>query len=201
MKNSISRSKWLATTALLSAMAGVLMIFGLPVPLMPAFIKFDFSLLPCMIGNIALGPLCGIVVTTLKEFIHLIIKGVSTTGGVGDLADYFTCLCMIIPSGLIYKFRKNTPSLVIGLAIGSVCSAILSGLVFNALVIYPLYDKFIMPMDKIMAMYQKIRPSASGLWEVLAIFNVPFTFLKCVIISIIAALVAKPLNKYVLRRT
>ncbi len=200
MNNKISRSKWLATSALLSAMASVLMFWGLPVPLMPPFIKFDFSLLPCIIGSIALGPTSGIVVTTIKELIHLMVRGISSTGGVGDLADYFTCLCVVIPAGLIYKLKPNIKGLIAGLAIGSICSGVLSGLVFNALVVYPLYDKFMLPMQQIIAMYQKIRPSANGLWEVLAIFNMPFTFLKCAIISIIAVCISKPLEKYVLYR-
>lgn len=200
MNNKISRSKWLATSALLSAMASVLMFWGLPVPLMPPFIKFDFSLLPCIIGSIALGPTSGIVVTTIKELIHLMVRGISSTGGVGDLADYFTCLCVVIPAGLIYKLKPNIKGLIAGLAIGSICSGVLSGLVFNALVVYPLYDKFMLPMQQIIAMYQKIRPSANGLWEVLAIFNMPFTFLKCTIISIIAVCISKPLEKYVLYR-
>ena len=96
MNKKISRSKWLATSALLSAMASVLMFWELPVPLMPPFIKLDFSLLPCIIGSIALGPTSGIVVTTIKELIHLMIRGASSTGGVGNLADYFTCLCVEI---------------------------------------------------------------------------------------------------------
>ncbi len=200
MNNKISRSKWLATSALLSAMASVLMFWELPVPLMPPFIKLDFSLLPCIIGSIALGPTSGIVVTTIKELIHLMIRGASSTGGVGNLADYFTCLCVVIPSGLIYKLKPNIKGLIAGLTVGSICSGVLSGLVFNALVVYPLYDKFMLPMQQIIAMYQKIRPSANGLWEVLAIFNMPFTFLKCAIISIIAVCISKPLERYVLYR-
>ena len=200
MNNKVSRSKWLATTAILSAMASVLMFWELPVPLMPPFIKLDFSLLPCIIGSIALSPASGIVVTTIKELIHLMIRGASSTGGVGNLADYITCLCVVIPAGLIYKRFSNLKGLIFGLSIGSILSGVISGLVFNALVIYPLYDKFMLPMQQIIAMYQKIRPSANGLWEVLAIFNMPFTFLKCLIISIVAVFIAKPLDRFVLRR-
>ena len=200
MNSKVSRSKWLATSAILAAMASVLMFWELPVPLMPPFIKLDFSLLPCIIGSIALGPTSGIMVTTIKELIHLMVKGASQTGGVGNLADYFTCLCVVIPVGLIYKYRPNIKGLIFGLIIGSICSGVLSGLVFNALVIYPLYDKFMIPMTQIVAMYQKIRPNSSGLWEVLAIFNMPFTFLKCLIVSIVAVFISKPLDRFVLRR-
>ena len=194
MTKSVSRSKWLALTAILSAMASVLYFLEMPVPLMPAFIQFDFSMLPIFIGNIALGPLSGLVITIVKDLIHLIIKGAGATGGIGDLADFFTCLCFILPSGLIYKKFPNFKGMIAGLIMGCISSALLSGLIFNALVVYPLYDKFILPMTAIIGMYQQIRPSANGLWEILAMFNMPYTFLKCVIISIIAVLIAKPLS-------
>lgn len=194
MSKTVSRSKWLALTAILSAMASVLYFLEMPVPLMPAFIQFDFSMLPIFIGNIALGPLSGIVITIIKDLIHLIIKGAGATGGIGDLADFLTCLCFILPSGLIYKRFPNFKGITIGLITGCISSALLSGLIFNALVVYPLYDKFILPMTAIIGMYQQIRPSANGLWEILAIFNMPYTFLKCVVISIIAVIIAKPLS-------
>ncbi len=194
MYKNISRSKWIATTAVLAGMASVLYFLEMPVPLMPAFIQFDFSMLPIFIGSITLGPVSGIVITIIKDLIHLIIKGTGATGGIGDLADLVTCLCFIVPSGLIYKKSPNYKGMIIGLLVGCFSSALLSGLFFNALVVYPLYDKFILPMSAIVAMYQKIRPSANGLWEILAMFNMPYTFLKCVVISIIALLISKPLR-------
>ena len=194
MYKNVSRSKWIATTAVLAAMASVLYFLEMPVPLMPSFIQFDFSMLPIFIGSIALGPVSGIVITIVKDLIHLIIKGAGATGGIGDLADFVTCLCFILPSGLIYKKFPNFKGMILGLIVGCISSAVLSGLIFNALVVYPLYDKFILRMDAIIGMYQKIRPSVNGLWEVLAIFNMPYTFLKCVIISIIAVIIARPLR-------
>lgn len=199
MNNSISRSKWLATTAILAAMATVLFFWEMPVPLMPSFIQFDFSLLPCLIGSVALGPLSGITIALFKDLIHLFAKGISTTGGIGDLADFFVCITVILPSSLIYKKTPNIKGLILGLTVGSVASGVVSGLILNALIIYPLYDKFLLPMTAILNMYKQIRPSSSGLWEVLAIFNMPYTFLKCAIISVIAVIIAKPLESILSR--
>lgn len=193
MKNTISRSKWLALTAILSAMASVLFFLEMPVPLMPGFIQFDFSMVPIIIGDIALGPVSGIVIALVKDLIHLMIKGAGATGGVGDLADFFTCLCFILPSGLIYKKFPNFKGLIVGLIAGCISTALLSGLLFNALVVYPVYTK-IMPLEAIIGAYKQFRPSSNGLWEVLAIFNMPYTFIKCLIISIIAVIIAKPLR-------
>lgn len=199
MNNSISRSKWLAITAIFSAMASILMFWELPVPLMPSFIQFDFSLLPCLIGNFILGPIGGILIALFKNIIHLIFKGFGATGGIGNIADFIVCLLIIIPSSLFYKKYPNIKGAIIGLIIGSFCSAIIGGLVFNAIVVYPLYDKFLLPMDAIINMYKQIRPSSSGLWEVLAIFNMPYTFAKCIILSIVTIIVYKPLKNFINR--
>lgn len=199
MYNSISRSKWLATTAILAAMASVLFFWELPVPLMPSFIQFDFSLLPCIIGTVSMGPLSGVIIALFKNIIHLMFKGFGATGGVGNLADFVTCLFIILPLGLIYKKFHNIKGLIIGLVVGCFASGILSGLFFNAIVVYPLYDKFLLPMSAILDMYKQIRPSSKGLWEVLAIFNMPYTFLKCVVISIVAVLISKPLESILKR--
>ncbi len=199
MNNSISRSKWLATTAILAAMASVLFFWEMPVPLMPTFIQFDFSLLPCLIGSVALGPLSGITIALFKDLIHLIFKGFGATGGIGDLADFFVCASVILPSSLIYKKMPNIKGLILGLSVGSLVSGFFAGLMLNAIIVYPLYDKFLLPMTAIIGMYQQIRPSSNGLWEVLAIFNMPYTFLKCAIISVMAVLIAKPLQGVLLK--
>lgn len=199
MNNSISRSKWLATTAILAAMASVLFFWEMPVPLMPSFIQFDFSLLPCLIGSIALGPLSGITIALFKDLIHLIFKGIASTGGIGDLADFFVCACVILPFALIYKKKPDIKGLIIGLVVGCVTSGVVAGLFLNAIIVYPLYDKFLLPMTAIIGMYKEIRPSSNGLWEVLAIFNMPYTFLKCAVISIVAVLIAKPLESVLVK--
>ncbi len=166
---------------------------------MPSFIQFDFSLLPCLIGSVALGPVSGITIALFKDLIHLIFKGFGATGGIGDLADFFVCASVILPFSLIYKKMPNIKGLILGLSVGSLVSGVFAGLILNAIIVYPLYDKFLLPMTAIIGMYQQIRPSSNGLWEVLAIFNMPYTFLKCAIISVMAVLIAKPLQGVLLK--
>ena len=51
--------RYLTVTAMLSAVAYILMFLDFSVPFMPAFIKMDLSELPALIGSFAMGPLCG----------------------------------------------------------------------------------------------------------------------------------------------
>ena len=58
--NSLPR--YIAVTGILSAAAFVLQYIELAIPIMPSFIKFDFSDLPALIGSFAMGPYCGILI-------------------------------------------------------------------------------------------------------------------------------------------
>ena len=46
----------ITVTAILTAMAFILMYLEVPLPLMPPFLKFDFSEIPVLVGAFALGP-------------------------------------------------------------------------------------------------------------------------------------------------
>lgn len=56
----------LTGTAMLAAVATVLMYMEFPIPIMPAFIKLDVSELPALIAGFAYGPVAGIVVCLIK---------------------------------------------------------------------------------------------------------------------------------------
>ncbi len=53
----------IAVTAILAALAAVLQLFEIPIPmLIPTFIKLDFSELPALIASFAVSPWAGIPV-------------------------------------------------------------------------------------------------------------------------------------------
>ena len=78
--------RYLTVTAMLSAVAYILMFLDFSVPFMPAFIKMDLSELPALIGSFAMGPLCGVVVCLIKNVLHLFI---TTTGASASYQTYF----------------------------------------------------------------------------------------------------------------
>ena len=57
----------MTVTAMLSAIAFVLMFLDTAVPIMPSFIKLDLSELPALIATFALGPVCGVIVCLIKN--------------------------------------------------------------------------------------------------------------------------------------
>ena len=81
MKKNNVKIRTIAVIGIMSAIAVVLQFLEFPIPLMPSFIKFDFSDLPGLITAFAFGPIAGILVSLLKNVIHLLV---TQSGGVGD---------------------------------------------------------------------------------------------------------------------
>ncbi len=181
--------RYMTVTAMLSAIAFILMFLDFAVPVMPSFIKMDLSELPALIGSFAMGPMCGIMICLIKNLLHLTI---TSTGGIGELSNFILGVAFVLPAGLLYQKRKSKKSAVIGAFLGAVLMAVIS-LPSNYFIVYPIYETM-MPRETIIAAYQMILPAADELWKCLLIFNVPFTFVKGLFSVIITLLVYKKLS-------
>lgn len=179
----------LTVTAILGAVAAVLMFLQFSVPVMPGFIKMDVANFPALIASFALGPVSGVGVCLIKNLLNLFT---TSTGGVGELSDFILGCMMVIPAGLIYKRKKTRIGALLGSLVGAVCMAGFS-LLTNYYITYPVYTNF-MPMEQIISAYQLILPSVDSLWKALLIFNVPFTFVKGLLCAVIAFVIYKPLS-------
>ena len=190
MKSRVNVRK-MTVTAMLSAIAFVLMFLDTAVPIMPSFIKLDLSELPALIATFALGPVCGVIVCLLKNLLHLLI---TTTGGVGELSNFILGAAFVLPAGLIYQHKKTKKNAIIGAIVGALAMAIIS-FPSNLFIVYPVYYNF-MPKDVIIAAYQALVPFANidSIAKCLLLFNVPFTFVKGLISAIITILIYQPLR-------
>lgn len=184
-----TRLRKMTGTAMLGAVATVLMFIDFSVPIMPSFIKMDVSELPALIASFAYGPLSGIAVCLIKNLINLTR---TSTAGVGELCNFMLGVCFVLPAGLIYLRRKSRSTAAIGALVGAACMAVLSVPV-NYFITYPVYTNF-MPLDTIIGMYQAIFPGVDGLLQCLVVFNLPFTFVKGLIDAGLTFLVYKPLS-------
>ena len=189
------RIRMLTTTAMLGAFAGVLMLLEFPLSFIaPPFYKIDVSEVPVMIGTFAFGPVQGVVIELIKILIKLVLKGTST-GGVGDLANFVIGCAMVIPAGIIYKRRKTKISAVIGMAVSTLVMAVV-GVFLNAYVMIPLYSAF-MPIEQIVAAGKAIIPWVSDTLTFCLFCVLPFNVIKGVIVSVIVAFIYKPLSRII----
>ena len=185
-----SRTHKIAVTAMLSAAATVLMALDFPIPfLIPPFVKMDFSELPALLAAFGLGPVSGAAVCLIKNLINLTM---SSTNGVGELCNFLLGVCLVVPAGLIYRYKKTRAGALAGALIGAAVMALLS-IPVNYFISYPFYTAF-MPLDTIIGMYQSLLPSVDGLLACLIIFNAPFTLLKGLLDMLLCFLIYKPLS-------
>lgn len=190
--NNKIRIRFIVTTGVFSAVAAALMMLSFSVPIMPSFIKLDFSELPALIAAYAMGPMAGVSVCFLKNLINLPF---STTGCVGELSNFLLGCLFVIPAGVLYKIKRNRKMAILGATFGALLMAI-GSLPINYYLTYPIYSKFL-PMESIIGMYQAIFPVVDNLFECLLIFNVPYTFVKGLLNAIIAFLIYKHISKLI----
>lgn len=165
----------IAMTAILSAVATVLMFISFSLPIIPSFIKLDFSELPALIAAFSMGPVSGVVVCFIKNLVNL---AMSTTGGVGELCNFLMGVTFVVPAGLLYKFRKDRWGALWGSLLGAVIMAAMS-FPINLYISYPAYTvAYGLTIPQILGMYQAINPAVETLAQALLWFNVPFTFFK-----------------------
>ena len=191
MKSKKINLRAFTVTGIMGALAFALMMLEFSIPIMPAFIKLDFSELPALITGFAFGPLWGIAVCFIKNFIHVFI---SSTGAIGEISNFVLGAVFVGISALIYKHKKNRKWALISCIIASAVMAVFS--VFsNYYIVYPLYVKVLgMPEVAILSMYQAILSSVDNLFEAIAIFNLPFNFVKMMIVSLICFAIYKRIS-------
>ena len=191
MQNSTSKVRVLTGTAMLGAVAAVLMYLEFPIPIMPAFVKLDVSELPALIASFAYGPVSGILVCLIKNLIKL---PSTSTAAVGELFNFVMGALFVGVAGLIYKRNKTRKGAIVGALLGALVMAVVS-VPSNYFIVYPAYVvMYHLPLDAIIGMYQAINPNVNGLLACLLVFNLPFTFVKGALDAALCFLVYKPLS-------
>ena len=190
-QNTTSNVRKMTSIAIMAAIAMVLQFIEVSIPIIPSFIKLDFSDIPELIIAFAYGPLEGVLVCLLKNLIHMPL---SSSAFIGELSNFLLGCCFVVPAGLIYKKNKSKKTALVASIIGAAVMAVLS-VPINYFLIYPLYGKFLgFPIPAIVGMYQAILPAADTLIKDLIIFNVPFTLVKGLIDAAVTFLIYKRLS-------
>lgn len=181
-----------AGCGMLVAVAVVLQYIEISIPIMPSFIKLDFSDLPELIGAFAYGPVFGVIISLLKNLIHMLF---SQSGFVGELSNFILGAVFSFVAGVIYKHRKEKKFALFAGACGAVAMAVIS-VPLNFFIIYPMYYSILnFPEEAVLVLYQVILPGISSIFQALLVFNLPFTLVKGLICVAISMFIYKPLTK------
>jgi riboflavin transporter FmnP len=180
----------MAKISLLSVIAFLLMLLEFPLPIFPSFLQIDLSDLPALVGGFALGPIAGVLIELLKNLVHLIR---TTTGGVGELANFLIGTALVLPATLVYYKRKSKKSAFLGLLIGIISMTIVGALA-NYYILIPFYANF-MPIDQIVKLGNMVNESIVDVKSLIYLGVVPFNLLKGIVVSFITLLIYKKLSR------
>ncbi|ADL33311.1 hypothetical protein bpr_I0566 [Butyrivibrio proteoclasticus B316] len=182
-----------AIIGVFSAIAFVLMFLEFPLPFAPSFYKFDFSDIPALIGGFAAGPMVGVMIEFIKVALNIIIQG-TTSGFVGEIANFVVGAAFILPATIIYRFKKTRKVALISCLVGTLTIAIV-GSTLNAFFLLPAYAiMFGSGIDAFIQMGAAINPAISNVFTFCLFAVAPFNLVKGVADSAITFLVYKQLS-------
>ena len=185
----------LTRMAILTALASILFL-TLEIPIIPPMYKLDFSNIPILLGTFAMGAGPGLIMLLLKNVIHVLIKGLGSTMGIGNLADIVTTAAYILPAAMLYKRNKTRRNALIGMGAGTLCQVAAAVLV-NYLIMIPFYmNAFHMDIATIVGFATKVLPFVQTEAEFYFLACAPFNLLKAVVISLVTLLIYKPLSPF-----
>lgn len=171
-------------TALLSAIAYLLAFVEFPVPLSPSFARMDLSDFPALIGAYAFGPMVGVAIELVKNTLQLFS---TSTGGVGELANFLMGASFVFSAGLIYARHKTKRTAWIAGIVGSVVMGIVAAIT-NYFLLLPLFEQFL-PLEQLIASFGAFLPFIHTKLDVVLYNALPFNFLKGLVISAVTMFV------------
>lgn len=184
----------LVKVALLSAISFILMFIEMPIPgLFPDFLKIDISDIPALIAGLALGPIAGIAVEVIKNFLHGIVA--TTTGGVGELANIVVGSSFVVGSSIVYRSRRNLKGLLMSLVSGTIMMVVV-GSVVNYFFLLPFYGK-LMGLEAIIGIGKAVNPRVHDLATFVLWFIAPFNLIKGIMISVIIIPIYKKIENLI----
>lgn len=176
-------------TALLSAVAYLLAFIEFPVPLSPAFARMDLSDFPALIGAFAFGPVIGILIELVKNALQLLS---TSTGGVGEFANFLMGGSYVLCAGLIYRLHKTKKTAWVACIISSLVMGIVAALA-NYYILLPMFEMF-MPLEQVIAAFGEFMPFIQTKLDVVIYNAFPFNFIKGLVIGCFTMIIYKRLS-------
>ncbi len=160
-----------------AGIAFLLQMLGGMLPKVSGFLEMEISDLPAILLAFSIGPVAGVLVEFIKNLLHLFV---TTTGGVGEAANFCINGILVMVCGLIYKHRKTRKYALIALITGVLFMAAASVLV-NVFVMLPLYMKDV---------------DLAGRFNLALSIIAPFNIIRGTVLSVITMLAYKKVSQY-----
>ncbi len=196
----------MAYSALFAVLSSILMLFEAPLPLLPTWLKLDVSSLPVLFAGYMLGPVWCLAVQGVKSLIALLH---TSTGGVGELADFLMGSALCLPATLFYMRGRSVKNAVVGMGVGIVCICAM-GVLTNAFLLMPLF-LHVSPRElfsgaaaesagKLFGAASQRNAAITGLASYLVYAVIPFNFVKGVLVCAVTLPIYRRLAPFLTRR-
>ncbi len=182
----------LVATAMLSALAlAIYLLFEFPLLPTATYLKMDFSDIPAIFGAVVFGPVCGVMVELMKNLLEMMIRGLGSQMGFGNLQNFLVGCAYLLPFAACFNgFKKKNLSTTWRLILASL-AGIVSMLVigfFSNWAVAPLFFQFFLN-----------DPLGPGEALAAAWISVPFNLIKSLILSVLMVplltLTLKPIRR------
>ena len=189
---------YMSKVAIFSALSFILYLFPkFPLPFFPSFLDIQFSNLPAILGGFVIGPLGGCLIVIVRCALKLLL-GMSTTAGVGEIADLLLGVCVVLSSSLIYKKYKSKRGGFVALGV-SIFVWIVSSIFINAYINVPFYINAFFGGD-INGLVAVCKPVIKGinssnfLEYYIKYAVIPFNLLLSILVSLVTLIVYKRIS-------
>lgn len=175
-------TKKVVIIGLASALAFILTYLKFPVAFI-GFLELELSDVPALICGLVYGPVAGILVELIKNAVHLTS---TTTGGVGEIANFLVTSSYVLGASLVYKHMKSSKRLIYGFIVGTIALTV-SGILINYFVTIPMYiEVFFGGNEQVLyGIASKMIPAITDLKTIMIYGFFPFNLLKGITISIV----------------
>lgn len=200
MKNTKVKftTQMLCFIGLFGALSTVLMLFKIPLPFAPAFMKLDVAELPAIMGSFMFGPLAGFCIVVVKLALNLLINGTDSMY-VGELSNLLLSSIYVLSASLLYMRKKTKKRAAVSLTVGVVSTSMIA-LISNTFFIFPAYAVvYGLGMDKIVGMASAVNPLVHDTFTMMIFSVLPFNLIKYGVVSVITFLVYKKLHLFIQR--
>lgn len=172
-------TKMIVSIGVFSSIAFILQVIGSFMGLkVGGFLEIEISDLPPLILSLAYGPFAGVLSELIKNLLHCTM---TSTGFVGEFANFVMNGTLCFVAGLIYKYKKTFKGAILSLILGSL-SMVFAGILSNLYIMLPLYmpdANFNVKLDLV-------------LYTIL-----PFNIIKGIAISFITLIVYKKISRLI----
>lgn len=150
MSNMSKKTRLMVFTGVFSALSIILYFFEFPIIPGLTYLMIDVSDIPAAVAGVVLGPFAAVIVELIKVIVHVVVKGMGSTMGFGDIINFLVGSALTVTFSVFFrKMRSKSKNLYFSVVVsGLLAMATMAamGVVGNYLIAPP-YFKFVLSVE------------------------------------------------------